>query len=357
MHEQTGPADPLAAVTHPHPYPYYEGLARAPGLIHDARLGLWIAAHPEDVRRVLADPACLVRPVHEPVPMRIAGPAGGVFGALVRMNDGAGHGVHKAALAAALAAVDDATAVQCAERVAALLLEEGVHDARSLNRFVTALPVGTVASLLGFSDAQLPALAAWTAAFVACLSPLSDDEQLRAAHLATEQLLAALRELCRRTPDDATGLLAAARAAGWAGEHALLSNLLGLLSQSFEATAGLLGNCVVALMRGAAAEDVVARTMRLDPAIHNTRRFTASETRIGDVTVPAHQAILVLLAASGARHGFGHGRHACPGQRLAQTIVEQGVRMLLQACRLPPVSWRYRTSLNARLPDFLEHTA
>lgn len=233
-----------------------------------------------------------------------------------------------------------------------MLLQEGVGDAGRLNGFVWGLPVCTMARLLGFGNAELAAVAAWTGQFVACLSPLSTDEQLAHAHRAADALLAALRDLGRRTPG-APGLVADARAGDWADEHALLANLLGLLSQTFEATAGLLGNCIVALLRGAGPEGLVARTMRLDPAIHNTRRFAAADAAIGGATVRAGEAILLLLAPRDAENGFGHGRHACPGRALAQTIATQGVQALATQA-LPQLAWRYRASLNARLPHFME---
>ena len=100
--------DAIAAVTQADPYPYYAALAErtigspagpkgaagpeTPGLFHDARLALWIAAGPAAAAAVMGHPACRVRPVAEPVPAAIAaGCAGQVFGALVRMTDGERH--------------------------------------------------------------------------------------------------------------------------------------------------------------------------------------------------------------------------------------------------------------------------
>ena len=94
--------------------------------------------------------------------------------------------------------------------------------------------------------------------------------------------------------------------------------------------------------------------MCLDPAIHNTRRFAARELAIGPVTVGAGQGILLVLAAADAEHGFGHGAHRCPGQAIARIIVEQALAALLTAGALPRVTWRYRPSVNARIPVFLE---
>src|SRR5260370_1142927 len=70
------PADPIAAVTHPDPYPYYRALvARAP-LYRDEALGLWVAASAHAVTAALTSPLGRVRPAAEPVPASfVASPA------------------------------------------------------------------------------------------------------------------------------------------------------------------------------------------------------------------------------------------------------------------------------------------
>lgn len=327
----------------------------------DAERGLWLAEGAALVEQVLGHPALRVRPVAEPVPRALAGgSAAHVFGALVRMNDGARHATPKLALQRALAAFAQqpespalagvSVAQERARVVAGKLLERG----EPIGAWVFEAPVSTVASLLGFAEAQLPAVARWMGEFVACLSPLSNAAQIDQAHAASLRLLAAMHELLREAP---AGTLAAAvaqeaAAAGWRDDHAILANLVGLLSQTYEATAGLLGNCLVALQQGAARGDaaqLVAQVMQTDPPILNTRRFAAERCEVGGVTVEAGQAILVQLGAAG--RGFGHGRHACPGQQLAQHIAA-GCIDALGGKPLPQLTWTYRASANARLPEF-----
>ncbi|WP_426341529.1 cytochrome P450 [Pseudoduganella sp. S-14] len=318
----------------------------------DAGRGLWVAAGAALVEEVLGHTMLRVRPPTEPVPAAIAGgSAGEVFGALVRMNDGDRHAVPKLALQRALAlAASGELARQRAQSVAQRLLAEG----RPIGAWAFEAPVSTVASLLGFADAQLPAVARWMGDFVACLSPLSNAEQVGQAHAASLRLLAAMRELLQAA---AEGSLAAAvakeaAAAGWQDDHAIIANLVGLLSQTYEATAGLLGNSMVALQQGAPGDDpdaLVAQVMQSDPPIVNTRRFAAERCQVGGVTVEAGQAILVMLGD--ARRGFGHGRHACPGQQLAQQIAADCIEAL-RSKPLPQLSWTYRASVNARIPEF-----
>ena len=320
----------------------------------------WVANGAALVEEVLGHPALRVRPVAEPVPAAIAGgSAGEIFGALVRMNDGGRHAAPKLALQRALAqcalhapGTPAAPAAQTRARdVAARLMTDG----RPIGAWAFEAPVSTVASLLGFADAQLPAVARWMGDFAACLSPLSSAERIGQAHEASLRLLAAMRELLQAAP---AGSLAAAvaqeaAAAGWCNDHAIVANLVGLLSQTYEATAGLLGNCLIALQQGTWAGDdagaLAAHVMLADPPIISTRRFAAERCTIGGVTVGQGQAILVMLGA--AQRGFGHGRHACPGQQIALQIAA-GCIEALRSKPLPQLSWTYRASHNARIPEF-----
>lgn len=343
MSPMSPPADVLAAVSHADPYPYYDALAQARPPFHDADLGLWVCAHPDTVRAVLADADCRVRPLHEPVPPALDGPAGMVFGALARMNDGVPHAQIRTVLQAALEGVP--VDAMCVPRAATL-------DAAGLNAFMFDAPVQAVASLLGCPVPQRAAVAAQVGRFVRALSPRADAAQIEVAHEAAAALLAALRRLVVEPPADAPLLHAVLARAGAVDADVLLANLLGLLSQSYEATAGLIGNCIVARLRGAKDDPaaLVDAVMRDDPAIHNTRRYTARAIDIEGVEVDAGQAILLVLAA--AREPFGHGRHACPGQALARAVTVQAVAAL-EGC-LPEVGWRYRASPNARMPEFFD---
>src|ERR1700704_2197965 len=86
------PADPIAAVTHPDPYPYYADLLARKPIYRDEALGLWIASSAAAVGAVLGSDRCRVRPPAEPVPNALLGsPAADIFRHLVRMNDGPGH--------------------------------------------------------------------------------------------------------------------------------------------------------------------------------------------------------------------------------------------------------------------------
>lgn len=383
------PINPIQAVVHPDPYPYYARLREGSELSFDSRLGLWIASTAESVSMVLEHPDCQVRPASEPVPKTIAeGAAGDVFARLMRMNDGESHRCPKHSIQQALSGI---TQAEVAKRTQAQI-ERLEHDLRSpaeLSHWILELPVSVMTDLLGVSCQRLPEIIAYTDAFVACLSPLSDARQHDASHSAAHRLMQEFRALWLDGSAPETPVLQRIRqdaiGQGWSDEDAIVANLVGLLSQTYEATAGLIGNAIVTLCRQpelqdelrhrpALVEAMVSEVSRFDPPVQNTRRFMAQPLRMGDAELETGDAILVLLASANRdplanecpdmfivqrreRHtfGFGYARHHCPGHALATVIATTAVQSLLQT--LPEMSakrwgWQYRPSVNGRIPAF-----
>ena len=360
------PTDPFSAVTHAAPYDYYRRLADGPPLRFEAQLDGWLATGMAGVQAVLAHPACRVRPPGQGVPHKLAGtPCGAIFAELVRMNDGERHAVPKQVLARALGQVDLA---RLHARTLHLAQEQLPGSATRLNDALFELPLFVMADLLGFAPAQWPLLAVWTRDFVACLSPLSNGAQLAGAQAAAEALLQRFTVLLREGVvlpgsllDD---IVAGARQEGWHASAGVLANLVGLLSQTCDATAGLLGNAIVALRTQAdflprlrAAPQLwpamLREVSRHDPAIHNTRRYTVEDVEFNGVCVPAGQMIVVVLASAGhTEAGFGHGRHACPGQAIAHVIATACLQAWAEGLERMPLAWSYLPSLNARIPVF-----
>lgn len=378
------PVDPVAAATHADPYPFYAELRAGPPLVWNERLHAWVASRAEVIESLLlAHGALRVRPAAEPVPRAIVGGAAGeVFGHLVRMNDGAAHQAHRPALQRALAGLDLDAAHSAALQVARSV------PAQPLSNALFSMPVRAVAHLLGFADDALPQVDGWMRDFVACLSPLSTADQLQGAGVAAGELMARFEALAACAPARNGTLLAAVLAESDAGaslSRSLLANLVGLLSQTCDATAGLLGNSLIAMMCEPALRDtartrdglqaIALETARHDPSVQNTRRFAVEPITIAGTTLAAGDAVLLVLAAANrdpgfnpdpdlfmlvrARRrmlGFGHGVHACPGQALACTLAAAGLEALLD--RTPDLDalrargWSYRPSANARIPVF-----
>jgi cytochrome P450 len=365
--ERPFPPDPVAAVTHPDPYPFYAELVAKRPLDRDDSLGLWVAASAEAVTAVLASDLCRVRPPAEPVPRALVGsPAGEIFRHLVRMTDGPGHAPCKHAVAATLGSFGEAETAAVSREWARHLADEiRPDDSKGLAGFHFRLPVCTAASLLGVSADALPAVSSWTSDLVAALAPASTPEQIERGQTAAVSLLELFRAL---GPDD--------------GE-VIIANRIGLLVQSHDATAGLIGNTLVALGRNPGTRErlaadpdllpaVLLEVLRHDPPVQNTRRFVARDGDVAGQEMREGDAVLVLLAAANRDPAanpaperfdpfrkerrtftFGAGVHACPGDALAVTIARAGVERLLLAGLDPErfaAAVTYRPSANARIP-------
>jgi cytochrome P450 len=382
------PESLLTAAAHPDPYPYYAALLAYRPLYQEHRLGLWVALGAQEVAEILESEAVRVRPPAEPVPAAIKGaPAGDIFRDLVRMNDGHRHAQAKAAVGACLHAFDPAQTAAIARRDATTLARTlAVQHRQGLDLFNFALPVRVVAQLIGLPEDMAGQCAALIGDFVRCLSPLSSPDEIARSNLAAESLLRLLRDEWRRSGH---GGLAAhverLRDLGLDTSDAVLANLVGFMSQTYEATAGLIGNTLLALAgqpqlrRRAAGDDAllqraIEEVARHDPSVHNTRRFVAEDCTIADQTLKQGDQILVVLAAANrdpahrerphvfdpdradrSSFTFGAGRHACAGQAIATAIAAAGIQTLMAhgldiAALAGPVA--YRRSVNSRIPIF-----
>lgn len=372
----TQPSDPVAAATHPDPYPWYAGLVALGGLRHDPAAGAWVAASAAAVEAVLTHPACRVRPPGEPVPPLLQGSAAGeLFRRLARMNDGPGHLRARGAVSGLLARFAPPEVSRESRRQAAALAAASTPaaDAARLREFAFALPAHVIAALLGFADDDLAAVAAEAGRLARAFAPGAGPAEAAAGAAAAEILEERFRSLLPHAPP----------AAGGAGPPPALANAIGLLTQAHDATAGLIGATLVALARHPglvarlAAEPallgaVVEEAARHDSPVQNTRRWLAEPATVAGVALQAGECVIVLLAAANRDPAanpapyrfdpdraerrlftFGVGGHACPGKALAITIATAAVERLLadglDPRRLDPAP-AYVPSANSRIP-------
>ena len=378
------PLEPVDAVSHNDPYPYYANLAGSGDFFWEPSLGLWVAASAGAAREALNSDLCRVRPLSEPVPALIQGSASGeIFRHLIRMQDGERHCLGKQAVMQALTKMDMSRLESRGGDIAAQILADPVR----CPPLAFALPAAVLSTELGHSDAMGLTIAGWIRDFVCCLSPLSDALELERANTAAENLIAVFTERLTAIDSQPGGdVLRELRNAMWEsnvpGDNVVVANAIGFLSQACEATAGLIGNTLnllamrpdvrESLERGTVTlSNVIQDVLRFDPPIQNTRRFVVRHGVLRGNQVRSGQVILIVLAAANrdpviferfemfdphldncGHFAFGSGVHSCPGRSPATTIAATAVETMLSTGRLDhvPDNVDYLISINARIP-------
>ncbi|WP_433319941.1 cytochrome P450 [Micromonospora sp. CA-269861] len=165
------------------------------------------------------------------------------------------------------------------------------------------------------------------------------------------------------------------------GPPAVLANLIGLLVQACDATAGLIGAAAHHLLPPAGppapatarTADLLAEVLRLDPPVRATRRVTVDAVRLGGRDLPAGSPVLLRFDAANrdpqafpepatfqpGRPGaglltFGTGERGCPGDRHALALATGVFDVLRERCRRAPNSLRHEPHPTLRVPVTLE---
>jgi cytochrome P450 len=389
----SAPTDPVRAASHPDPYSYYADLVDNRPLYWDEALGLWVASSATAVRATLASESLLVRPPDAPVPPHLSGsPVGHLFADLVRMIDGPRHTRLRGSVSSAIESVAGDRVAKVASRMADSLGARTPRDGIGawLSESACLLPLSVIGSLIGIPEDALERAAAWVGDFARAIGPAGNASAVDAASRAA----AGLRELIEpllATPDPARGedLMRLDALSREANRDAAVANVIGMLVQTCDATAALIANCLVTLLRDpttsawAAAHpnglpDFVAEVLRFESPVQNTRRYVGNEVEVAGHRLDRGDGVLVILAAANrdpvanpepsrflvnrpdrTLFSLGGGRHSCPGAGLATRIATAAVGSLIRSGRLPrrltgPVT--YRPSHNLRLPalDSLE---
>ncbi len=354
------PLHAIDAVTHADPYRYYRHLRERQPLYFEPAIRLWVASGYAVVLEALRSPALRVRPPDEPVPEALLGtPAGAVFTRLVRMNDGAFHAAHRPRVEQSARRFTMTDVAEAARETLRELL-----PASDPNGFLTALPVRTLARLLGVPPAEREDTARWVHEFTQGIAAGAPAEAIECAHEAARQLMA---------QGEREGL-----------DPVLSANRVALMQQSLDATAGLLGNTLCLLLQrpglethlgsAKAARALVLEVARWDAPVQNTRRFAAEDTVLAGEPIGRGDGVLLVLASANRDESsnpraeefewdrperrsltFGAGGHVCPGVAIAIEIVAIAAAALRAdgTCdRGFRPTGAYRPLPNARIPVF-----
>ena len=217
------------------------------------------------------------------------------------------------------------------------------------------LPVVIISELLGVPPEDQSRFRGWSKVLAAALDPEllvpPDILERRATVVAefTEYFQGLIAERRQRPTNDLLSALVAVEDQGdRLAEDELLATLILLLVAGHETTVNLIGNGVLALLRHpdqlarlrsepGLIKNTVEEVLRWDPAVQLDGRTALCDIAVGDVTVPAGDEAIVLIAAANRdeshladgekfditrpdiRHlSFALGAHYCLGAPLAR---------------------------------------
>ncbi|MFI6781199.1 cytochrome P450 [Micromonospora sp. NPDC050276] len=318
----------------------------------DPDRGWWLTRH-ADVRAALTDPAFQVPAVDTGPPGTLAW----LRATVSRFSPPRRHADRRAVVVAALAPLNPDDLRHDAARLTVAGLDRAGDRVDVMRELARPVPLRALAERLGFAD---PAAAGTAVAVVAAAYHPGVDPALTAR---ADRAVAALLALAPQGPP------------------MVRANLIGLLVQACDATAGLIGAAAHHLLSPAAPRapvaagtaDLLAEVLRLDPPVRATRRVTVDGVRLGGRDLPAGSPVLLRFDAANrdpqaftepatfqpGRPGaglltFGAGERGCPGDRHALALATGVLDVLRERCWRSPNPVCHEPHPTLRVPANLE---
>lgn len=248
------------------------------------------------------------------------------------------------------------TALQLYQRMqpvsTASILSQLINNKREID-WVDAvckkLPVLTILNSFGFKEDDCRFITDHIEPFTKLILPVKTPEQLQAINNISKEMYSIIERHLGQTTAP------------------VVSNLAGLLIQSFDAGRGTLSNTLLHSLQQ--AQHDVIETLRFDSPIHHTRRIATEDI---DHNIKKGQSILIVLAAANrdeqqfinagtynihrnnnsALLTFGVGAHACLAKQLTINMATEALAFLFTTypdTKLLQKEIEYEPLVNARL--------
>ena len=335
---------------------YNKQLAEQP-IYRDEQNGVWAVYSYALCKWLLAAEACRIPPV---ATEGLNEYALAITGRLARLGNGAGHTV---ARQAAMLLFQNMRPVDTRDIVSGLLpRQQGSVEIDWMESVGRKLPV--LHLLAGFAISREDGLfiAGHMDTLLKLMAPVKTPEQVEAVNALSIDIYRLLERHIRNNAVLMEVVRSIVAGGGVPVEEALalcISNVAGLLIQSYDACRGILGNALLHFLRcpglgplqGRSMNDwlqAVTEVFRFDPPVHHTRRVAGEDIAAGDGVIKKGETILLVLAAANrdagqfaqpdrydparpnnhTHLGFGFGAHMCVAKALSTQLAAEALQYL-----------------------------
>ena len=349
------------------PYPiYHRRLAESP-VYWDDDHQLWAIYSYRHCRSVLADPAALIPSLpHAGLPDNILA----VRNNLVRLSNPPDHDIARQITAGLFRQMKPVPIAPLLDRLLADSPRGESFD--WVDSVCRKLPVSYILAGFGFSSEDEDFILPRMPLLLPIMQPVIPDGQQTAVHQSCIEVCDRMEEHWAARTTWHNGMLAYT-----------ISNLLGLLIQSYDAGRGILTNALLRLihegggghpMIGDASffPKFVTEVLRYDPPVHNTRRIAARDFYLDGRLIKEGQPLLIVVAAANRdeqkfaapaafdihrsnNHDlltFGYGPHTCLAATFSIRMVADTLSHLMRSfntIRLEERPLEFEPLINVRL--------
>lgn len=243
------------------------------------------------------------------------------------------------------------------------------------------LPVLVLLKSFGFDATDSDFISKKIETIVKIMLPKKTDEEVNAINEISEDLFLRIKKQLSTLAFESV-LFSIAEKHKISSDQVIkiaVSNLMGLLIQSYDAGRGILSNSLLQIIQNKtfstkiAIEKSVIETLRFDSPIHNTRRIATENFLIGESLIKKNDLILIVLASANRDSEkfenamtfdiersnnrehltFGIGGHMCLAKYFSIQLASETLWFLFDEYKMITIlenNIQYEPMINARLP-------
>ncbi|MFC0775785.1 cytochrome P450 [Terrimonas alba] len=366
------------------PYQFYRTMLYENPVFWDSSNNIWAIYSYRNCKAALLDPAVLIPPLNQNNTNNLNEYALAIDGRLARISNGVQHEISRKT---ALFLFENMQSVSLPEIINRLLPGKNVNNETDwVNKVCKRLPVDIILKSFDFNTDAYDVISNNIGQLIKLMLPGKTPEQVSVINPVSKEVWTITERHILSTKFHKTITTELAEKYG-AGKDEILSlcvsNLIGLLIQSYDAGRGILSNSLLQVLgremllpthiNKEYLQKYVVETLRFDPPIHNTRRIAASSITIGNREIKKGQMMLIVLAAANRdprkfnnpdsfniertnnnEHlTFGIGSHGCLAQHFSVNMATAALSYLFEkynSIKLVEKEIQYEPVINARLP-------